>query len=185
MRVFQRTGPGSVGLNLRELLVQQAIAAVDARIEEFWQQVDKKGPVVSHVGTPCWIWIGNTKARGYGQFWIGGEQVYCHRIAWILEHGPVPEGSSVLHDCDVSLCVNPSHLFLGTQLDNARDREAKGRGRTKGSANPMAKYDPTLAATVRKLRAEGMSYARIAKEIGTGKTTAYYMANGIQWKDAS
>lgn len=170
---------------LRDWLVQRAVEKVDSHIAEFWAQVDKDGPVVRHVGTPCWLWVGKTLCRGYGQFSIAGKQLYTHRIAWLLERGELPAHLILCHDCDTPACVRPDHLFVGTTLDNARDREAKGRGRSRGASNPMAKYTAWHALQAKKLRAEGLSFKEISKRLNMNKTTAYYMATGEQWKDVA
>lgn len=82
--------------------------------------------------TGCWLWIGSTNGT-YGCANIDYKQVSAHRLAWELFRGPIPEGQNVLHRCDRPLCVNPSHLFLGTQEDNLKDMTQKGR-RAKGEA---------------------------------------------------
>jgi hypothetical protein len=74
----------------------------------------------------CWLWTAGIKHH-YGQFRVGIRQCLAHRVAWELYCGSIPEGMCVLHNCDNQLCVNPNHLFLGTQLDNIRDRNNKGR----------------------------------------------------------
>jgi HNH endonuclease len=56
-----------------------------------------------------------------------GVMQYAHRLVWEYTYGPIPEGFQVLHHCDNPPCCNPEHLFLGTSLDNNRDRDAKGR----------------------------------------------------------
>jgi hypothetical protein len=58
-----------------------------------------------------------------------GKVIDTHRAAWLLYRGEVPEGQSVLHSCDVPSCVNPDHLFLGSQQDNLSDMARKNRGR--------------------------------------------------------
>lgn len=74
----------------------------------------------------CWLWIGvDDGDTGYGRF--GPRQHQAHRVSWLLYRGPIPAGLFVLHRCDVPRCVNPTHLFLGTQTDNVRDCIAKGR----------------------------------------------------------
>ncbi len=90
--------------------------------ERFWPKVKVAGPEA------CWPWLAGTNGVSYGRLKLDGEYVGAHRIAWILEHGPIPPDRVICHRCDNPSCCNPRHLFLGTHLDNARDREAKGRG---------------------------------------------------------
>src|SRR5437879_2721398 len=79
----------------------------------------------------CWLWTGSVYAKGYGQIAVTpGHSAPAHRIAWEATYGPVPADKWVLHRCDVRTCVNPAHLFLGTNTDNMRDMAAKGRGNT-------------------------------------------------------
>jgi hypothetical protein len=90
----------------------------------FWAKVDKRGP------DDCWEWTGAAIAKGYGKISRGprgGGQLAAHRVSWILAKSEIPDGQMVLHRCDNRLCVNPSHLFLGTNTDNMRDMVSKGR----------------------------------------------------------
>lgn len=76
----------------------------------------------------CWLWIANANRTGYGCL-SDSKQRLAHRISWEIHRGPIPEGLYVLHKCDVPICVNPEHLFLGTHQDNMDDMVRKGRGR--------------------------------------------------------
>lgn len=97
--------------------------------QRLWSRVDKNGPVIREELGPCWIWTGAVRENGYGAIWLDGSRVgTVHRVAWTLSNGEVPRHIDVCHRCDNRRCVRPDHLFLGTHTDNARDREAKGRG---------------------------------------------------------
>jgi hypothetical protein len=119
------------------------------RADLFWAKVDKNGGVPAHLPDlrECWLWTASLFVGGYGRF--GAQR--AHRVSWELHHGEVPEGLFVLHRCDNPRCVNPGHLFLGTQTDNMRDMWAKRRGRRpRGADVAVAKLD---AEKVRALRA--------------------------------
>lgn len=76
----------------------------------------------------CWIWQASLRPNGYGQFAPRHGTIWlAHRASWTITNGKIPDGMDVLHKCDNPPCVNPHHLFLGTQLDNTRDMIAKGR----------------------------------------------------------
>ncbi len=78
----------------------------------------------------CWIWTACVNSAGYGQFKIDGVCVLAHRFAHELFIGPIPKDMFVCHICDVPGCVNPKHLWLGTQKDNMQDSMEKGRHRS-------------------------------------------------------
>lgn len=89
---------------------------------KFWSKVDKKGSIHPIHGQ-CWVWVGAIFSDGYGQ--LNGRR--AHRLSWELHFGKIPEGLCICHKCDNPLCVNPTHLFLGTHQDNMKDRDIKGR----------------------------------------------------------
>lgn len=86
--------------------------------------------VMPEPNSGCWLWTGHVNCRGYGQVSFRGTKYggrTAHRVSYILFVGAIPTGMFVLHKCDVRCCVNPDHLWLGTHLDNQRDKCRKGR----------------------------------------------------------
>lgn len=77
----------------------------------------------------CMEWSACRDGCGYGMFLLNGKYRRAHRVAWEMRHGPIPDGLNCLHKCDNPPCVNPDHLWLGTQKDNVCDMMKKGRDR--------------------------------------------------------
>ena len=92
------------------------------QIKHFAEKVDKRGT------EECWEWKGEKSPQGYGITMAGGRLETAPRLTWQFFFGDIPKGQSVLHRCDNPSCVNPYHLFLGTQQDNIQDSYKKGRG---------------------------------------------------------
>lgn len=84
----------------------------------------------------CWEWTGSVRGK-YGMYWSGEKSSSAHRESYRIHIGEIPSGKMVLHRCDNYLCVNPDHLWIGTQSDNMRDCLEKGRH---PSQRPDTKY---------------------------------------------
>jgi len=128
----------------------------------------------------CWLWTGprykNSKRpneRWHGVFHVPVEGTRAtHRIAWMIAHGSIPRGMCVLHRCDVPDCVNPDHLFLGTQLDNIADMNAKGR-HAKGY-----RLDEQDVRVIRQKITDGCLHAAIAEEFGVSRALISLIGGG-------
>ncbi len=77
----------------------------------------------------CYEWTGHTDTSGYGRVWRDGRKHPVHRMMYEFVHGPIPKDMYVCHHCDNKKCMNPTHLFLGTQKDNMQDWTKKGKNR--------------------------------------------------------
>ena len=98
----------------------------------------------------CWIWKGFQTSNGYGRLSVKGKEHAAHRLSFQLFKEPIPSGMLVCHTCDTPLCVNPSHLFLGTNQSNSDDKIAKERGSFKGDKAQSAKLTFELARSIRE-----------------------------------
>jgi hypothetical protein len=128
-------------------------------------------------GTGCWEWTGSMMDGGYGQFFYGSIQGKerngkAHKAAWVLLKGPVPEGMLVLHKCHNRRCCNPDHLYLGTHMDNMKDRDEAGRT-SRGAHRYNFKRDEELNTKIGQLRAQGLRIDMICEQLGIGRTTYY------------
>lgn len=113
------------------------------------------------VSCGCWIWCGGDFSYGYGAFSYNNQNRPAHRISWFLYRGEIPKGMMVCHRCDQPLCVNPEHLFLGTQRDNMADKVRKGR-QARGESHGMSKLTDWEVMQIK-----GVKGFRTAKDIAS------------------
>lgn len=145
--------------------------------ERFWKYVKKTDT--------CWLWTGaKTKTiAGYGALGVAGKVIRAHRYSYELHIGPIPDGLFVLHHCDVPLCVNPTHLFLGTDKDNAIDRENKDRGTdNRGEKHWKAELTEVEIRKVFQDFENGLSRREIADKYGRAKPNIDKILNKKRWK---
>ncbi len=132
----------------------------------------------------CREWSMARQASGYGATWCGGKVVGTHRLMWQLARGPVPHGMHVLHKCDNRPCINPDHLFVGTNAENVADKMKKNR---QSNGNTMASAKLT-AADVRKIRslwrAGRHEQREIAKMFGISPTNTHVIIANKTWRHA-
>lgn len=143
--------------------------------------------------TGCWLFDKHGPKSGYAVTANGrGGRSVAHRVSWEIHHGLIPAGMVVCHKCDVRCCVNPDHLFIGTQRDNILDMHSKGRDHQ--TANPSStmcgsrvgtsKLTETDVRAIKELSCRGMSQRRIAARFHVAQTTVSDAVRGRSWKRA-
>lgn len=145
---------------------------IEEATAQFHASIDKSGE--------CWLWTGSREKTGYGyMYWPGQRGARgAHRVSYEIFVGP-PGALFVLHGCDNPPCVNPGHLFLGTQGDNNRDRHAKGRsGDFRGTKNGRAILD---AAKVRAIRKSPEIARIVAARYGVSMSTVHMLRRRETW----
>lgn len=137
--------------------------------QRFWEKVDKSGD--------CWLWRSGTGSNGYGSFWFNRKICSAHRVAYELTYGEIPKELIVCHSCDCPLCVNPSHLWIGTVNDNIQDMVTKQRQRG------PTKLTGQSVITIRRLYAnKRYSQAQLGKIFGVQGATIGEVVRREIWK---
>ena len=130
--------------------------------------------------TGCWLWTSAVRKVGYGMFWMNGAFHGAHRVSYELYVGPIPAGLFVCHRCDVRSCVNPVHLFLGTQAENMADMAAKGRS-SRGVRNSKARLDEDGVRRIRMLSPH-VPQREIGRRLGVNQSTIRDVLLGRTWR---
>jgi hypothetical protein len=136
----------------------------------------------------CWIWQGAKGRAGYGSITIGSRSdgtrrnITTHRYSYEQHSGPVPEGMLVCHRCDNPSCVNPGHLFLGTDADNMRDKVEKRR-HARRDDHGRAKLTSEQVIQVRHDLAAGARQVDVASKFGVVQSVISAIKQGLIWKE--
>lgn len=141
-------------------------------IDKFWDSVDKSGD--------CWLWTALLQPAGYGQIHVDGKRLLAHRFSWVLANGEIPAGMFVLHKCDNPPCVNPDHLFLGTQTENMADMKSKLRG-TNGERSTHSVLCAGDVGRIRDMLRCGALQREVANWFGVDRTTIGKIKRGVTW----
>lgn len=156
---------------------------VDPTAEErFWAKVDRGE------ASDCWEWTAAKNQNGYGMLRNNGHSALASRLSWVLEHNqPVPHGLHILHTCDNRGCVNPSHLYVGTNADNVRDKVQRGRTpkeqpKKKGEGHPLAKLTEAQVRDIRHRHSGRRGDGRdLAREFGVARSTITLIVQRKLW----
>ena len=156
-----------------------------------WNYKNHQDRFLSHVilsgDEDCWEWTASKNTKGYGQFMykIKGRRIHgmAHRFSFIIHKGKIPKGMCVLHHCDNPGCVNPKHLWIGTNQDNMDDRNRKGRqAHLRGSASGLSKLVEEEVIEIKNIIKEGkLFYPEIAKLYGVCRSTIAAISTGQNW----
>jgi hypothetical protein len=147
----------------------------------FWRRVAVHGP------DDCWEWQAGRATWGYGRIGMPDSRRIegAHRVSWMLNVGPIPEGMHVLHHCDNPPCVNPAHLFLGDPAANDADKRAKGRAVPppvrRGHDNNTSKLTTEQVRDIRTRRAGGESTLVLSRSFGVAHSTVKRIVNRQTW----
>ena len=166
--------------------------------------------VLPEPNSGCWLWMaaviddsrGPKYIRGY--FFFEGRPQVASRASYRMFRGIIPDGMYVLHRCDVPLCVNPDHLWLGTKADNSQDMARKrrsfyhehprlsqkrliqgcnamGYAHLQGASNHAAKLSPEQVREIRKLHGEGQRIGALAAQFGLHRHSISNIVKGRTW----
>lgn len=176
--------PAELSNQLRTFISQKCLMEgpkMDPKIR-FWKSVVNSDD--------CWNWIAGKNDKGYGVFWFDGKNSTAHRFSYEIHLGEIPKGMFVCHSCDTPHCVNPAHLFLGTNRDNVADKCAKGRQARglaislnrrlpRGENSPNSKLTASDIVAIRA--STGISQADLAKRFGVVQSQISAIRRGASW----
>jgi hypothetical protein len=151
-------------------------------VESFWDSV--------YIATDggCWLWFGMKDGDGYGRVITSRQPLKrsgAHRVSYELHNGPITRGMQVLHRCDTPACVNPAHLFLGTQKDNMDDMHRKGRAvhiGAPGERNGWAKLTEDDIRFIRTVSRKEYTDRELGALLHVARSTVQGIRSGTWWK---
>ncbi len=126
----------------------------------------------------CWIWMSTIEKTGYGRVCSGKKPFYAHRVSYEQKYGSIPNGMMALHHCDVKSCVNPDHIFIGTQQENMIDKVSKNR-QAKGASHGNAKLTEDQA---REIKFSSETSIKLAAKFNYPASMIREIKNGNLWK---
>jgi len=125
----------------------------------------------------CWNWDGTISDHGYGDFWCLGKRCRAHRISWEIYYGIIPEGKLVLHRCDNKRCINPAHLYLGTNSDNMKDYIKRSKNPTVGCFHSrLTSNEAEMVKVLRKYK--NLSQTQLAELFSVSRSVIYNVLYG-------
>jgi len=149
--------------------------------ERFWAKVDVRED------DECWEWKAYCNRQGYGMIRNGRRMAKSSRMAWVLaNHRPIPSGLHALHHCDNRACVNHSHIYVGTNADNIKDKVTRERSKfshpeRQGELHPLAKLSADDVREIRRVGIGGGKGRESAKRFGVSPATVTLIVQRKLW----
>lgn len=149
----------------------------------FWTCINRNGPIPPHVPEigRCWEWIRAKCPDGYGRMRVGDRVAYSHRVSWAIHFGQPPLDRLVCHKCNNPACVNPAHLFLGTNQENCDDKVRKNR-QSSGKRGGRRKLTGIKVDEIKALCSAGATHKSVASKFGVCRSTVDRIVAGKIWK---
>ncbi len=141
------------------------------------EKIDRNSVKLPESG--CWLWIGSLTNNGYGRMTFGAKTEFlAHRVSYEQKYGKIPDGKFALHKCDVKSCVNPDHIFIGTQQENMTDKVKKNR-QAKGESHGMSKLTKEQAT---EAKFSGAKTSELAKKFNCSAVIIRQIRSGLYWR---
>lgn len=151
-------------------------------VARFWAKVDRNGPTMPHMDTPCWVWTGAKCGGKYGVIWYKRKNVLAHRFSLLVATGQEPP--MVCHHCDNQTCVNPSHLYAGDADTNGADAAARLLV-PRGEANNNSRLTEDLVKEIRARYASGESALKLSRDYPVSRVSIGNVVHRKTWKHVS
>ena len=177
-RKFQK--PSASGL--RDVTIRTKLECIAVPNQFSRMSLDERllRSVQYEANTGCWLWAGAVDGKGYGRLIERGKVLLAHRVSWMICHGAIPSGLCVCHRCDTPLCVNPAHLFLGTQRENIQDASRKQR-MPLGERQGNVKLKTADVIAIRELAHAGVMQKDIAARFAIAQPTVSDIVRRKKW----
>jgi hypothetical protein len=148
-------------------------------MKRFWDKVEKT--------ENCWFWTAGGRGKGYGAIKVNGKLYDAHRVVWFLTYGKWPQ-KFVLHRCNNRSCVNPDHLYEGTQKENVRDSIVSGTlfdirkaRKLQGEEKSQHKLTTSDVIKLREMYKNGINARILGEKFKILRQTAWKIATGRNW----
>lgn len=137
---------------------------------------------VSKDACGCWIWTGSKVKSGYGKVKVNQKMFLAHRLSYMAHKGDIKSGLFICHSCDNPLCVNPDHLWAGSQIENVRDAKKKGRANYSGVIGENNSKAKLTENDIFEIRNSNLTNTELSKKFNVTQPTISNIRSKKTWK---